>query len=76
VANAGPQKPAGPQITDEEVRRLTDQVLNADDQVLQEAVSDLRRRGVSVQSIFLDLLAPVARQLGEHWSCDTCSSPK
>ncbi len=73
VAGAVPQKPAGPQITDEEVRRLTDQVLYADDQALQESISDLRRRGVSVQSIFLDLLAPVARQLGEHWSCDTCS---
>ena len=73
VASAAPQKPAGPQVTDEDVRRLTEQVLNADDQVLQESVSDLRRRGVSVQSIFLDLLAPVARQLGEHWSCDTCS---
>ena len=73
VASPAPQKPAGPQVTDEEVRRLTAQVLNADDQVLQESVSELRRRGVSVQSIFLDLLAPVARQLGEHWSCDTCS---
>jgi methanogenic corrinoid protein MtbC1 len=73
VASAAPQKPTGPQITDDEVKRLTDQVLYADDQALQEFVSDLRRRGVSVQSIFLDLLAPVARQLGEHWSCDTCS---
>jgi MerR family transcriptional regulator, light-induced transcriptional regulator len=72
-SSPAPQRPNGPQVTDDDVRHLTDQVLHAEDHVLQEYISDLRRRGISVQSIFLDLLAPVARRLGEQWSGDTCS---
>jgi methanogenic corrinoid protein MtbC1 len=35
-------------------------------------VQILQGRGLSVQTIFLDLLAPVARRLGEMWEADTC----
>jgi methanogenic corrinoid protein MtbC1 len=40
---------------------------------LHEWVAALRQRGASVQAVFLDLLTPVARKLGEYWTCDICS---
>ena len=45
--------------------------------VLTERVSDeyvafLRERGVSVESLYLDLFGPIARRLGEMWEDDAC----
>lgn len=60
------------QVTDEDVALLTQQVIGQSDQAMHETVAALRDRGVSVQSIFLELLAPVARRLGEYWTCDQC----
>jgi methanogenic corrinoid protein MtbC1 len=48
-------------------------VLHEDDQVVRDCVVSLRERGVPVEAIFLDLLAPVARHLGEMWDRDLCS---
>lgn len=62
-----------PHIDAQEVEHLTDQLLHGDDLALSEIINGLRRRGVSVQAIFLDLLTPAARRLGDFWSCDTCS---
>ena len=68
-----PARPSLSLIRDEDVEHLTRLVLHAEDTALHEAVAGLRQKGVSVQSIFLDLLTPVARKLGEHWNCDVCS---
>ncbi len=40
--------------------------------VAAEYIEVLRKQDVSVESIFLDLLAPSARLLGEMWIEDTC----
>lgn len=40
--------------------------------VLQHTVW-LARRGASLESIFLNLLGPAARRLGEYWEQDVCS---
>jgi len=69
---AAPRPPTAA-ITQVDVDHLTELVLNADDIALHEAVAALRERGASVQSVFLDLLTPVARKLGEFWTCDSCS---
>jgi MerR family transcriptional regulator, light-induced transcriptional regulator len=48
-------------------------VLLADDEALTPVyVSGLRARGIAVESIYLDLLAPAARLLGEMWDDDSC----
>ena len=35
-------------------------------------IDDLRHRGVSLESIYVDLMAPAARHLGEQWLEDRC----
>ena len=45
-------------------------VLGHDDSAAFVYVEQLRARGASVESIFLDLLAPTARHLGELWETD------
>ncbi len=45
-------------------------VLEADE--LLYAVEQFLARGVSVESIFVDLLAPSARRLGQFWEDDAC----
>ncbi|MCU0762541.1 MAG: cobalamin B12-binding domain-containing protein [Hydrogenophaga sp.] len=44
-----------------------------DDGEVRDSVLDLRARGVPLEAIFIDLLAPVARHLGEMWERDLCS---
>ena len=72
-AGDAPSRPAGSLINDADVAHLTQLILHADDTTLHEAVAALRQRGASVQSIFLDLLTPAARKLGDYWNCDECS---
>jgi MerR family transcriptional regulator, light-induced transcriptional regulator len=46
----------------------------ADDiQTLEAFVSDLIERGLNDEALYLDLLAPTARQLGAMWTADICS---
>lgn len=45
-------------------------VLGYDDSAAFVYVEQLRARGASVETIFLDLLAPTARHLGELWEMD------
>jgi methanogenic corrinoid protein MtbC1 len=53
---------------------LTHLVLSSEpvDRVMQQ-VQDLLDSGISLQRIYLDLLAPIARRLGEFWEADRCS---
>ena len=47
-------------------------VLAQDDSLAQACIDTMRARGISVESIYLDLLAPVARHLGWLWEQDLC----
>lgn len=47
-------------------------VLSPDENLAPACVSAMRARGISVETIYLDLLAPVARYLGELWDQDLC----
>ncbi len=47
--------------------------INNDPAMLDRRVTDLLAQGVSLESIFLHLLAPVARHLGDLWSDDKLS---
>jgi methanogenic corrinoid protein MtbC1 len=65
---AGNQK-----VTTEDVAVFAELVLHEDDAAIRACVVALRDRGVPVDSIFIDLLAPVARHLGEMWERDLCT---
>lgn len=60
-------------VTSEDVAQFAELVLHENDHVVRDFVISLRDRGVPVESIFLDLLAPAARYLGEMWDRDLCT---
>lgn len=69
-AESGGDAAIGP--TAEEVQGLF-LLLVADDRAGAEAkIAELRQRGLSLERIFLDLLAPAARRLGAAWEEDRC----
>jgi methanogenic corrinoid protein MtbC1 len=60
-------------VTPEDVALFAEIVLHEEDIAVRDCVMSLRDRGVPVEAIFLDLLAPVARHLGEMWERDLCT---
>lgn len=52
------------------VEQFADLVLGNDDGAAFAHVESLRSQGASVESIFLELLAPAARELGTRWEAD------
>lgn len=60
------------QPTPADVDIFLQQVLTADEAVVNTTLVELRGRGVSVESLYLDVFGPVARRLGEMWSDDIC----
>jgi methanogenic corrinoid protein MtbC1 len=66
------EMPVVQQVAPEDVLEFARLVLHEDDAALERSVVALRGRGIPVQAIFLDLLAPVARHLGELWERDLC----
>ena len=59
-------------VTADDVRAFAKLVLAPDENVAQACIEAMRVRGISVETIYLDLLAPVARYLGEQWELDLC----
>ncbi len=55
------------------VDRMCDLVRNGHEGQAVELADKLRRDGVSLETLFLDLLAPTARRLGEMWDDDSAS---
>jgi len=55
-----------------EIAGFVDLLRDADDAQLQRAVEILHQRGLSVESIFLQLFAPAARHLNDLWVADRC----
>lgn len=60
-----------PQVEAEDVARLVILVLDSDDEAPAAYVDRLIGKGIPVDSVFLHLLAPTARRLGEMWERDT-----
>ncbi len=60
-------------ISNEELNAFIDEVVGADDSAAPIFVRRLLEEGVSVEAIYLDLLAPTARELGIRWEDDECS---
>jgi methanogenic corrinoid protein MtbC1 len=47
-------------------------VLGDDDERVESYIAGLRAKGVTVEQIYLDILAPSARLLGDMWNDDDC----
>ncbi len=60
-------------ITEADVKHFAKLVLAHDEDAAFAAISAFRAREVSVEKIYLDLLAPTARYLGELWNEDLCN---
>ncbi len=73
VASAGaPAAEAGATIVDTDIAAFAPLALDADACALIDHVDRLLARGVSIDGILVDLLAPAARELGVWWEEDRC----
>ena len=61
-----------PAPTDQEVLAFVQLVLGREDLPIHDCISAIRQKGMSVEMVYLDLLAPAAKQLGELWLDDRC----
>lgn len=75
----GGTDPSAPQVACEtrapsspEVVEFANLVLAQDARVARTWVEAVRARGATPETIFLELLAPAARRLGELWEADLC----
>lgn len=57
----------------DDVTLLADMAVSDDIGDLTRLIEDYLDKGVSLESILLDLLSPTARRLGEYWEADTCT---
>ena len=61
-----------PQVSVADVQAFAKLVLAPDENVAHACIETMRSSGISVETIYTDLLAPVARHLGELWEEDLC----
>ena len=59
-------------VTAKEVQDFANLVLATDTDQAQTAIDAMLLRGITVETIYLNLLAPVARLMGEMWEQDLC----
>jgi methanogenic corrinoid protein MtbC1 len=55
-----------------DVAELAGLVLTRDVELARDFVTRMQARGTPVETLYLDLLAPTARHLGELWEADAC----
>ncbi|MBC8055999.1 MAG: cobalamin B12-binding domain-containing protein [Rhizobiales bacterium] len=68
-------RPAAPslEVTEDDVKHFAKLVLSHDEDVAFSAIAALRARGITIDKVFVDLLAPTARYLGHLWDDDLCN---
>lgn len=59
-------------VSRQDVEEFSRLVLSPDEDLALPCVTAMRAKGISVETIYLDLLAPVARYLGDLWDQDLC----
>lgn len=60
------------QVSQDDVQSFAKLVLAPDENVAHACIEAMRTSGISVETIYTDLLAPVARYLGKLWEEDLC----
>jgi methanogenic corrinoid protein MtbC1 len=65
--------PKLPEDLSSEVEAFTKVVLREETPAAYAHIAELRARGLTIEAIFLDILAPTARRLGDMWVADRCS---
>lgn len=73
VENHATEPQSGPWSTPDKVGEFAELCIGNDPVKLDQHVTDLLARGVTLESIFLHLLAPAARFLGDQWLDDKLS---
>jgi methanogenic corrinoid protein MtbC1 len=65
---------AGPAstLTEADVQEFVQRILSSDEADLNAALDTHRERGVLVETLYIDLFAPAARQFGLWWEEDIC----
>ena len=63
---------ASAQVSQENVQAFARLVLAPDENLAHACIEAMRTSGISVETIYTDLLAPVARYLGVLWDDDLC----
>lgn len=56
-----------------DITRFTALVLAPDEAPVAAFIAHLRADGMTIEAVYLDLLAPTARRLGDMWCDDTCT---
>jgi methanogenic corrinoid protein MtbC1 len=74
---AGPVPPAlsmaiARELSEQDIEHFVSAVRGPDDERAVQFVRDVLAEGASVEAVYLDLLAPSARRLGEMWDRDEC----
>ena len=72
AALKGQYKESNQHVSPEEVVEFSDLCMVSEAQVCLAYIEVLLKRGVSLSTIYLELLAPAARRLGQMWVDDQC----
>lgn len=64
--------PVAPKPTEADVQAFVADIVGDREDAVAALLDRLRQRGLPVEMLYLDLLAPAARLLGEMWSDDEC----
>jgi methanogenic corrinoid protein MtbC1 len=60
-------------LTDDEITNFARLAIDGEVDDLEDYVVDMTRRGIAIEAVYLDLLAPAARKLGQYWEQDQLS---
>ncbi len=67
-----PSASTGAEVAARQVGLFTDMLLTSEIDSARQFIDELQADGVALDSVYLDLFAPAARQLGEMWAADQC----
>lgn len=59
-------------VSNQDVQAFAKLIMSPDENLARECVEAMRAGGFTIETIYLDLLAPVARYLGDLWDQDLC----
>jgi methanogenic corrinoid protein MtbC1 len=67
-----PDLPAEPVFDQAAIQRFSTQVLAHEVETLSEIVTEYLERDIAPETLFIQLIAPAARELGDKWTRDEC----